>query len=69
MAVFWRIDRVMDKDAIQIINALGGVTETARLLHAPVTTVFAWKKNGIPQSRMAHIRLAAEAAGKALEHD
>tara|TARA_R110000868_G_scaffold389993_1_gene659422 strand:+ start:1016 stop:1279 length:264 start_codon:yes stop_codon:yes gene_type:complete len=53
----------MDTEACTIIDGLGGTTATARLTQAPVSTVFSWRKNGIPQSRMAHLRLAADAKG------
>ena len=50
--------------ASQIIEYLGGPTAVSRLLDAPLSTVFSWGKRGIPKSRMAHIVLAARAAGK-----
>ncbi|MFN3943916.1 MAG: carph-isopro domain-containing protein [Allosphingosinicella sp.] len=43
--------------------ALGGTTAVARLIHAPVSTVHSWKRNGIPASRLAHLKLAARDAG------
>jgi hypothetical protein len=53
----------------QIIDALGGTTAVSRMLEAPVQTVHSWRKNGIPPSRFAHLKLAAAAAGKAAEFD
>lgn len=46
--------------AEKIIDALGGTTELARAMEAPVTTVHAWRTIGIPTSRLAHIRLIAK---------
>ena len=47
----------------KIINALGGTTKTARLLEAPISTVHSWRHIGIPNSRMAHIKLVAKSVG------
>ncbi|GLV28167.1 hypothetical protein TomTYG75_06910 [Sphingobium sp. TomTYG75] len=47
-----------------IFEQIGGATKVARLLDAPVTTVWAWQRAGrIPPSRLAHLRLAAKANG------
>lgn len=54
----------MDISTSRLIDALGGTSEVARLIHCPISTVHSWRKNGIPQSRLAHVRLAAAAAGK-----
>lgn len=53
----------MDTAAIEIIDALGGTTKLAKALEAPTSTVFSWRKIGIPPSRMAHIRLIAQVQG------
>lgn len=53
----------MDHNAIAIIKALGGTVEVARAMEAPPSTVHSWKKNGIPQSRLAHIKLVAKEKG------
>lgn len=45
--------------ANEIIDALGGTTEVSRLTEAPISTVHSWRKNGIPGSRLAHLRLIA----------
>lgn len=50
----------MDHQAAAIIKALGGTVEVARAMEAPPSTVHSWKKNGIPQSRLAHIKLLAK---------
>ena len=54
----------MDSTASAIIDQLGGTTAVARMTDAPVTTVHSWRKNGIPASRLAHLKLAAAAAKK-----
>jgi hypothetical protein len=50
----------MNNEATQIIEELGGTSAVAKLIEAPVSTVHSWKTNGIPASRLAHIRLAAQ---------
>lgn len=56
--------RPMQRITDDAMAALGGTTEVATLLHAPVSTVHSWKRNGISASRLAHLKLAAQAAGK-----
>lgn len=46
--------------AVNLIGSLGGQTAVARMIEAPVSTVHSWKENGIPHSRLAHLRLIAE---------
>lgn len=50
----------MDTPADQLIDALGGTTAVARMTEAPVSTVHSWRKNGIPRSRLSHLRLVAD---------
>lgn len=57
----YRIFRVMDNAASKIIDALGGTTAVAKMTEAPVSTVHSWRKNGIPASRLAHLKLVAQA--------
>ncbi|MDY7525515.1 hypothetical protein [Sphingomonas sp. 10B4] len=45
------IDLVLDK--------LGGTSAVAQLLKSNPTTVHAWRKRGITESRLDHLRLAA----------
>lgn len=52
--------------ADKVLHHLGGTSAVAKMLQAPVSTVHSWRRIGIPASRMAHLRLAADAAGKAL---
>lgn len=57
----------MDKLAINAIAALGGTTAVAGLIDAPPTTVQSWKSNGIPRSRLSHLKMVAEREGKAID--
>jgi hypothetical protein len=50
-----------------IIDALGGTSAVARVTDAPPSTVHSWRKNGIPRSRLAHLRLVAERDGVELD--
>jgi len=54
----------MDITADTIIDDLGGTSATAALIHAPISTVHSWREIGISASRLAHLKLAASAAGK-----
>ena len=56
----------LDPHAVAVIDALGGTSAVAKLIDAPTSTVFSWRKIGIPQSRLAHLKLVADAAGKSL---
>lgn len=56
----------MNTQASTIIDHLGGTSAVAKLIEAPVSTVHSWRTIGIPPSRLAHLRLAAQAAGKSL---
>jgi len=46
-----------------VVSAFDGMTKLAKALEAPPSTVFSWRKSGIPPSRMAHIRLVAKERG------
>ena len=52
--------RGMETQADKIIDGLGGTTAVAKMLNAPASTVHSWRKNGIPPSRLAHLKLAAQ---------
>lgn len=52
----------METDANALIEQFGGSTKVAKLLDCPVSTVHSWRKNGIPKSRLAHLKLAAQVA-------
>lgn len=56
----------MDTFANQVIDALGGTSAVARLIESPPSTVHSWRKIGIPASRLAHLRLIAQAQGVTL---
>ena len=53
----------MDTFATNLIKTLGGSTAVSRMIEAPVSTVHSWKTNGIPTSRLAHLKLAARHEG------
>jgi hypothetical protein len=53
----------MSTFAENLIRTLGGTTAVSRMTEAPTSTVHSWKKMGVPQARLAHIKLAAQAAG------
>ncbi|WP_081496676.1 carph-isopro domain-containing protein [Novosphingobium sp. AP12] len=59
----------MNASANAVIDHLGGTSAVAKLIEAPMSTVHSWRKNGIPHSRMAHLRLAAKAEGRVLPED
>jgi len=50
----------METEADKIITAMGGTSKVAKLLNAPASTVHSWRKNGIPPSRLAHLKLVAQ---------
>lgn len=50
----------MDTPASKLIDAFGGTSKTAKLAGLPISTVHSWRKNGIPQSRLSHLRLVAK---------
>ena len=47
----------MSTVADRIIDSMGGTTAVSRLTETPLSTVHSWRKNGIPRSRLAHLRL------------
>lgn len=57
----------MKEFAANLIDALGGTTAVAIRIDAPVTTVQSWKTNGIPRSRVSHLKLVAQADGKVID--
>jgi len=59
----------METAANKLIDSLGGTTAVARMTEAPISTVHSWRKNGIPQSRLAHLRLAAQASNLDIDFD
>jgi hypothetical protein len=44
-------------DANQIIDALGGTAEVARLCNVKSPSVSEWRTNGIPPARLQYLRL------------
>lgn len=55
-----------DPVAEAVIAALGGDTEIAKELGAPVSTVGSWKTDGIPRWRRDAIKAVAARLGKTL---
>lgn len=53
----------MSTEADMIIDGLGGTSAVAKMMSAPISTVHSWRKNGIPPSRVAHLKLVARAEG------
>ena len=45
-------------NSTQIIDALGGVAETARLCDISMAAVSQWKENGIPKTQLKFLQLA-----------
>lgn len=59
----------METLSSRIINALGGTTAVARMVCAPVSTVHSWRTIGIPASRLAHLKLAAQVEDLEIDWD
>ena len=47
----------MDQQSNQIIDALGGTVEVARLCEVTKGAVSQWRENGIPAARLMYLRL------------
>jgi hypothetical protein len=65
----YRMLVAMQKLTDDAVKQLGGTTAVADLVKAPVSTVHSWKRNGISASRLDHLKLAAQAAGKHIDWD
>lgn len=65
----YRIVPDMSTIADTVIDHLGGTSAVAKMIEAPVSTVHSWRTIGIPASRLAHLRLAAQAIGRPLPDD
>ena len=50
----------METAANRIIDAMGGTSAVARRTETPPSTVHSWRRNGIPRSRLAHLRLVGQ---------
>lgn len=46
----------MNLHAVQVIDALGGTAEVARLCEVRMPSVSDWKREGIPHARMMFLR-------------
>lgn len=61
--------RFMQRLTDDAMKELGGTTAVADLLEAPVSTVHSWKRKGISAAWLAHLKLAAQVAGKHINWD
>lgn len=52
----------------EIIDDFGGLSELARIVDAPPSTVSSWRQR-LSKSRLNHLRLAAVAHGKTIRWD
>lgn len=59
----------MDALANHLIDACGGTSAVAKLLKSTTSTVHSWRVNGLPESRLDHLRLAAREAGLAVDFE
>lgn len=59
--------RFMQRLTDDAMKALGGTTAVATLIKAPVSTVHSWKRTGISDARLDHLKLAAAAAEIAVD--
>ena len=59
----------METPASKLIDAFGGTSKTATLAGLPISTVHSWRKNGIPRSRLSHLRIVAQVAKPELDFD
>lgn len=57
----------MDTVSDRIIDALGGTTAVSRKSETPISTVHSWRTNGIPRSRLSHLKLIAEREGTQID--
>lgn len=48
----------MNTHAVQVIDALGGTAEVARIFDVSMPSVSDWRKDGIPSARMMYLRIA-----------
>ena len=51
----------------KVIDAMGGTTAVSLLTKAAVSTVHSWRKNGLPESRLEHLKLIAARDGLAID--
>jgi hypothetical protein len=59
----------MQTPAAKLIDAFGGTSKTATLAGLPISTVHSWRKNGIPRSRLSHLRIVAQVERPELDFD
>jgi len=59
----------METPASKLIDAFGGTSRTAKLAGLPISTVHSWRSNGIPHSRLAHLKLVARVEKLKIDFD
>lgn len=59
----------METNASKLIDAFGGTSATAKIAGLPISTVHSWRKNGIPRSRLSHLRLVAVSSDLPIDFD
>lgn len=59
----------MNKHAVQVIDALGGTAEVARICNVRMPSVSDWKRDGIPSARMMFLRAVHSDALKGIDLD
>jgi hypothetical protein len=59
----------METPASKLIDAFGGTSKTASLAGLPVSTVHSWRRNGIPRSRLSHLRIVAQVEQLGVDFD
>lgn len=53
----------MNAEACEIIDKFGGTSALSKLTGISTSTIHSWRKNGIPEGRMSHIRMVGEVEG------
>ena len=52
------MDKETNKEACEIINALGGTTATADIFEIAPSSVSEWRRTGVPKARLMFLKLA-----------
>ena len=53
----------------RVIDAMGGTSAVSGLSKIALSTVHSWRKNGIPEGRLDHLKLIAEREGMNIDWD
>lgn len=57
----------MKSYADRIVDAMGGTSAVAQMSKTPTSTVHSWRKNGIPDARLDHLKLVADREGLSID--